>query len=170
MTFETFSLLDDEKQCSERDDLHLFEKYRTRLLRVDLGTSCVEDPFQRLIHKGLRALRYWSLSSKFKNADEETGPPKQDDSTSQKWSYQNTIFLAEVISRFLVALVAGIFMVLPLVMIFHQESRKTHLITISIFIAIFSLLVSVSMKVSNQATMGVAAAYAAILSVFVSNS
>jgi hypothetical protein len=113
---ETFSLMDDECQSNERTDLHPCEMYKTRLLRVDLGPRSLQDPFQRHIHKILHAVRYWSLSRKLirdeENVDKETD-------ASHKWSYQNTIFLAEFITRFLVALVAGVFMVVPLVMVLY---------------------------------------------------
>jgi hypothetical protein len=140
-------------------------------VRVDIGLSSRGDPLQRPIHKCLRALRYRSFVSKFQGDEEiaEEGSGQQHPSPAKR-SYQNTIFLAEIISRFLVALFAGIFMVTPLVMISYQERQGAHLITVAIWIIAFSLLVSVVMKVSNQATMGVVAAYAAILSVFVSNS
>jgi len=85
-------------------------------------------------------------------------------------SYQNNILVADVLSRFLVALVAGAFMVLPLVMVSYQDTQKTHLITISIWIVVFALLASTMLKTSGIATMGAIAAYAAILSVFVSNN
>jgi hypothetical protein len=45
MTIEAFSLLNDERQTSLRDELSLYEIYKTRLLRVDLGTRT--RPFQR---------------------------------------------------------------------------------------------------------------------------
>jgi hypothetical protein len=61
---ETFSLLDDEQQASLRDDLSLYEAHKTRLLRVDLGTRSRTDPFQRWLHKYLRAFRYWRLSQR----------------------------------------------------------------------------------------------------------
>ena len=170
MTMETFSLLDDESQCYKRNDLHLYEMYHTRLLRVDIGLSSRGDPLQRMIHKWLRALRYRSLLFKFRTDEEiAEGENKQHSSPAQH-SYQNTIFLAEILYRFLVALFGSIFMVVPLVMISYQERKVAHLISVAIWIIAFSFVVSIVMKLSNQATMGIVAAYAAILSVFVSNS
>ena len=113
MTMETFSLLDDESQCYQRNDLTLYEMYQTRLLRVDIGLSSRGDPLQRMIHKWLRALRYRSLSSKFRK-DAETAERNEQYSSPAKNSYQNTVFLAEIISRFLVALFGSVFMVVPL--------------------------------------------------------
>ncbi|KAH0533250.1 hypothetical protein TsFJ059_001839 [Trichoderma semiorbis] len=36
MSMDTFALLDDEKQCSLRKDITLYEMYKTRLLRITL--------------------------------------------------------------------------------------------------------------------------------------
>lgn len=52
MNMQTFSLL-DEKQSSLRDDLNLYEVYKTRLLRVDLGARSQTDLFQRWFHRYL---------------------------------------------------------------------------------------------------------------------
>ncbi|KAI1745389.1 hypothetical protein F4680DRAFT_402068, partial [Xylaria scruposa] len=57
MALEVFSLLDDKKQSSMRTDLTLPEIYKTRLLRVDLGSRSRADPFQNWIHKWLRGFR-----------------------------------------------------------------------------------------------------------------
>jgi hypothetical protein len=58
MTMETFSLLDDTRQADLREYPSLYEAHKTRLLRVDLGTRSRTDPFQRWLHKYLRAFRY----------------------------------------------------------------------------------------------------------------
>src|SRR3954463_11773853 len=70
MTMETFSLIDDERQSSLRDDLNLYEVYKTRLLRVDLGTRSRTDSFQRWLHRYLRVFRYWRLRRKSQNNEE----------------------------------------------------------------------------------------------------
>ena len=56
MRMETFSFVDDESQCYKRSDLHLYEMYQTRLLRVDVGLSSGGDPLQLMIHKWLLML------------------------------------------------------------------------------------------------------------------
>lgn len=73
MNMETFSLLDDEKQSSLRDDLNLYEIFNTRLLRVDLGTRSRTDPFQRWLHRYLRAFQYRRLSRKSQDNGEALG-------------------------------------------------------------------------------------------------
>ena len=61
-------------------------------------------------------------------------------------------------------------MVLPLVLVTYQTTKRKHLITISVWIIGFSLLISATLRSSNLATIGAVAAYAADLSVFVSNN
>ena len=166
MTMETFSLLDDEKQSSLRDDLSLYEIHKTRLLRVDLGTRARTDPFQRWLHKYLRAFRYWRLSSKVKNAGTERGPAANQHLGS---SYQNTILIADIIGRITTALLTAVFLIAPLAILSYQSSKNVQLIVISVCILVLSFLVSLSLKVSSFEMMAIAAAYAAVLSVFVSN-
>jgi hypothetical protein len=71
--------------------------------------------------------------------------------------------------RVLVAVAANVFIVVPLAILSSQSSKGTQLITISVWIVFFSFLVSIFFKASNQATVAVIAAYAAVLSVFISN-
>lgn len=166
MTMETFSLLDDEKQSSLREDLSLYEIHKTRLLRVDLGTRTRTDPFQRWLHKYLRAFRYCKLSTKSQNNSEGLGAFAD---KGRGWSYQNTILIAEIIGRVTTAALTAVFLIAPLVILSHESSKNVQLAVISVLILVLSLLVSLFLKVSSFEMMAVAAAYAAVLSVFVSN-
>jgi hypothetical protein len=166
MTMETFSLLDDEKQSSLRDDLSLYEIDKTRLLRVDLGTQARKDPFQRWLHKYLRAFRYWRLSRKSQNntkgLDSLVGERRQ-------WPYQNTILIAEIIGRVVTATLTAVFLVAPLAILSRELSKDIQLVVVAVWIFVLSFLVSLFFKVSNFEMMAVSAVYAAVLSVFVSN-
>ncbi|KAI1178314.1 hypothetical protein F4777DRAFT_538215 [Nemania sp. FL0916] len=166
MSMETVSLIDDEKQSSLRSDLTLHEIYKTRLLRVDLRTRSKTDPFQRQLHRHIRAFRYWKLSRKSHSNTEAQRSPQG----SHRWSYQDTVVIAEVIGRIFTALVAAFFLVLPLVLLSCYTTKSTQLITASIFILLFSFLIGVVLKISNLETMAVAAAYAAVIGTFVSNA
>lgn len=163
---ETFSLLDDEKQSSLRTDLSLYEIHKTRLLRVDLGTRARTDPFQRWLHQYLRAFRYWRLSRKGGADAEGLGPTPR---KGRSWSYQNTILIAEIMGRVATAAVAAVFLIAPLAILSYQSAKNIQLAVISVCILILSFLVSLFLKVSSFEMMAVAAAYAAVLSVFVSN-
>lgn len=162
---ETFLLLDDEQQASLRDDLSLHEVYKTRLLRVDLGTRSRTDPFQRWLHKHLRTLRYWRLSRKARNNEGHSSITGRE----QLWSYQNTILIAEVIGRVATAALTVCFIIAPLAIMSHQFSKNIQLIIILVCIIILFFLVSLFLKVSNFEMMAVSAGYAAVLSVFISN-
>lgn len=161
---ETMSLLDDEQQSCMRTDLTLHEKYETRLVRADLGTRSRTDPFQRWLHKHLRSFRYWRVSRKAQNNPEA----QMRFATVRSWSNQNTILIANVVGRLITAVVAGVFLVIPLTLL-SASIKGTQLGVVTVFILLFSFLVAALFKVTNYEMMVLSAAYAAVLSVFVSN-
>ncbi|CZR52869.1 uncharacterized protein PAC_02746 [Phialocephala subalpina] len=167
MAMETCSLIDDQPRFTRRTDLSLHEIYNTRLVRVDLAPRTLQDPLQRCLNKCLRWFRFRRLS---KNPDNERGvSPTYCDRTTHKWSYQNTVAVADIVWRILVALAANIFIVVPLAILSYQSSKGTQLITVSVWVVVFSFLTSIFFRASNQATVAVISAYAAVLSVFISN-
>ena len=165
MSMETFSLLDDEKHSSMRTDLDIIEVFKTRLLRVDLGRRSQTDPFQRWFHKHLRAFRYWRLSRRSKNDTEAASP----NVCGHRWSYQNTIFIAEVLGRVTTAAVTGVFLITPLAVLSHELAKGAQVAVVSVCIVSLLILTSLGLKVSSFEIMAISAAYAAVLSVFVSN-
>lgn len=169
MAMETFSLIDDEGQIRERSDLHPYELHRTRLVRVDLGTRATHDPLRRGIQKILQRFQRWRMSNR-SMTDEERSGTRRSSKEPKTVSYRNTALLAEILSSILVSLMAGVFMVLPLIMVSYQTTQRSHLITISAWISAFSLAVSATLRASSLTTVGAVAAYAAVLSVFVSNN
>ncbi|OAK95333.1 hypothetical protein IQ06DRAFT_258326 [Phaeosphaeriaceae sp. SRC1lsM3a] len=166
MAMETFSLLDDEKQASLRDDLDLHEIYKTRLLRVDLGTRSRTDPFQRWLHRYLRAFRYWSLSRKSQDNTEGQGLHARN---PHRGSYQNTILIADILGRVTTALLTAVFLIVPLAILSHYSSKNVQLIVVTVWVFVLSFLVSLLLKVSSFEMMAISAAYTAVLSVFISN-
>jgi hypothetical protein len=164
MAMETFSLLDDEKQSTLRTDLTLPEIYKTRLIRVDLGARRRTDPFQRWIHRQLRAFRYWKISRSRRNRQGLRWVGRD-----SHWSYQNTILIATVMGRAISATAIAAFLVVPLIILSDGVPRSAQLVIVSVCILIFSFLVAAMLRVSNFEMMAVSAAYAAVLSVFVSN-
>lgn len=164
MAMETFSLIDDEKQSSMRTDLTLPEIYNTRLLRVDLGPRSRTDPFQRLIHKYLRGFRYWKLSRSQRSAEGLESVKR-----GHRWSYQNTALIATIIGRLISAVMTATFLVVPLTVLSVNLRREAQLTIVSVCILVFSFLVAVMLRVSNFEMMALSAAYAAVLTVFVSS-
>jgi Ca2+/Na+ antiporter len=66
--------------------------------------------------------------------------------------------------------VTAVFLIAPLAILSHETSKNTQLVVVSVCILILSFLVSLFLKTTSFEMMAVAAAYAAVLSVFVSNA
>lgn len=158
---DTVSLLDDHKQASLRTELSLQEKYKTRLLRVDQGPRARQDPLQRYMHKLFRMLQYRRMATV--STDKEGGPVF-------KPSSQNTTLLADITGRIIVAIALVLFLIVPLAILARETSETVQLTVVSVFIVIFACVVTIMLRASNLEMMIVSAAYAAILSVFVSNN
>lgn len=162
---DTFALLDDEKQCSLRTDISLYEMYKTRLIRVDQTPRTRQDPLQRSIHQLLRRFRYLRISKSSNDNVEGIGST----GTNQSWSSQNATLISEIISRVIIGVITAIFLIAPLVALSYESRKSIQIVIISTCIVVFACLVSVLLRSSNLEMMVVTAAYAAIISVFVSN-
>ena len=170
---ETFALADNSWQASIRSDNHNpYEMYKMRLVRVDtVGRSRSGDLLRRSLRKYLRAFWFFIRTrAQHVNHKHSSYDSATELESNLKRSYQNTSRLADITTRFLIALIAGVALVVPLVILSHQSTSKAYLITISICILLFSLLVSLLTKATNEETMAASAAYAAVLSVFFSNN
>lgn len=168
MAMETFSLIDDEKQSSLRTELTLPEIYKTRLLRVDLGTRTRTDPIQDWIHRRLRDFRYRRLLSR-----SQVSPEGINSSTARagghSWSYQDAVSVSSIIGRFITTLISGAFIVVPL-LVLAPKSSATQSVIIGLCIAFFSFLIALALKVSNFEIIAISAAYAAVVSVLLQSS
>lgn len=163
---ETVSLLDDGKQSSLQTELSLFERYKTRLVRADVGTRSRADPFQRWLHKRLRAFRYWRIA----NAMKQEGPESSRPSPKYHWSHQNTVLIAGIAGRLVAAIIAAAFLVTPLATLSTRSIKGTQVTVVCVFVLLFAVVVTTLLKVSSYEMMAASAAYAAVLSVFVSNN
>lgn len=114
----------------------------------------------------LRSLRYWRLSKRFEAGQE--GPGTRD--AKHRWSYQDTDLIANFLSRLVVALSTAAFLLLPLAILSNHQERRIQLVIITIWVPVFSWFIAIMPRASNLEMMIVTAAYAAILSVFISNS
>lgn len=167
MAMERCSLLDDEKAASARTDLTLPEMYETRLLRPDLPSRSRADPVSHWIHRLLRDFRYWNLSRRCGASGVEAQAAL---GRADSFSHQNSAPLSNFLGRLLTTLVTGVFLVVPLAALGPQSTSTAQLVVVAVCILLFSFLVATMMKASNFEMMAVSAAYAAVLSVFVSNS
>ena len=68
------------------------------------------------------------------------------------------------------ALLAGAALVGPLILLTYQPTLEIRVVTISICIVVFCFIMTLLTKGQNSEVMAASAAYAAVLSVFVSNT
>ena len=173
MLMETYALADDNSQSNLRQDLNPYETYKTRLVRIDLAQrNGSRDVLRHSLRKFLRYIWYFLHQGKAVDdvSDQFSSGPLLEAKAKFKRTYQNTTHLAEVITRFIVALLSAAFLVVPLIVLSHQSDNASHLITVSVCILVFSLLVSLASKASNEQTMAASAGYAAVLVVFIANT
>jgi VIT1/CCC1 family predicted Fe2+/Mn2+ transporter len=153
--------------------------------------SSVRDPIQHWLRKAFRRIWFYTLTSKPNTSDNvsrtfstsSTIAPTESSLEGgcghgtpligrKSWrSHQNTARLADAVSRFLFGIFTGALLLAPMAVLLGQEDDRTaQLITVSISIVVFSLLVALASRASPQETMAASAAYAAVLVVFVSTS
>lgn len=70
------------------------------------------------------------------------------------------------LTRFLVAITGGIFLVVPMIIMTLHQSKTKSLITVSVCIIFFALIMALGVRVSNAETLVSTATYAAVLMVF----
>lgn len=168
---ETFSLSDSGWLGRFHDKQSEYEAYKTRLLRVDLlAGRGSKDLIQQGFRKWLRM--FWFFIRTRKRASTCVGSEQNSSEVEAKLraSYQDTSKIAEFCARFMFAAMAGASLIIPLIFLVTQTGKEAHIITVAVFIVIFSLLLSLLFKASTQEIMTASAAYAAVLVVFISNN
>lgn len=157
MQMKTFSMFDDPRHTTYHPDSNDWEACKTRLIRVDLQAGPARSPVENGLHRALRWFRF-----KRRPAGSRAGV----DSTSF-----NSITLSNIVLGVLVATGTIILFVAPMVLLSPQKSEASvkEIIIISVFIGVFSFVVSFCSGSSAINTMGATAAYAAVLVVFLSN-
>ncbi|KAH7304550.1 hypothetical protein B0I35DRAFT_363056 [Stachybotrys elegans] len=163
MAMETVSLLDDGVHSSLQEGLSLFEKYNARLVRVDLGPRSRTDPFQRWLHRRLRAFRYWRIANRLDDLESNTTP-------THYWSRQNTVLITNIAGRMIAATIASFFLVVPLVMLSARSIGAGQVAVVCVSVALFAIVLTAMLRVSSYEMMAASAAYAAVLTVFLSSS
>lgn len=77
---------------------------------------------------------------------------------------------ASFLRRFIVALTGGLSLVVPMLIMRINETTTKSLVTTSVAVVLFAIIVSLGFKASAAETLGITAAYAAVLVVFVGTS
>lgn len=166
MTMERCSLLDDENAAKARTDLTLPEMYETRLLRPDLPPRSRADPMSHWMHRLLRDFRYWRLCRRCGASGVEAQAVL---AGADNLSHQNSAPIANFLGRLITTLLTGLFLVVPLAILSPNSPSNMQLVVVVVCILAFSFLVATMMKATNFEMMAVSSAYAAVLTVFVSN-
>lgn len=71
------------------------------------------------------------------------------------------------LARFTIAMAGALFILVPMYVMAIDQSRTKNLVTTTVAVMLFALLCSVTLRTSNDQTLGSTAAYAAVLMVFV---
>lgn len=74
------------------------------------------------------------------------------------------------LARFVIAFAGGVFLVVPMIIMTLRPSETKSLVTVSVAVVIFSLILAFGIRVSNVETVVSTATYAAVLVVFVGTS
>ncbi|PFH61520.1 hypothetical protein XA68_17097 [Ophiocordyceps unilateralis] len=168
MSMDTFSLIEDEQQ-STLADRPLYEMYKTRLIRIDQRPRTRQDPLQRYIHRIMRFFRYIRVLKASHQNSVESASQNVHSRKRDGWSSQNTALIADATSRVIVALTTAVFLTIPLVVLSHEPRPSIQMIIIAVCVVAFACFVSFALRASNLEMMVVAAGYAAIIAVFISN-
>jgi VIT1/CCC1 family predicted Fe2+/Mn2+ transporter len=86
---------------------------------------------------------------------------------SYNFAMKRAMRIANSITRFLVAILGGAVLLVPIVLMSFLDSRNAHLIITSLFTIVFALGMSVVSTATNQEVLAATAAYTAVLVVFV---
>ena len=76
--------------------------------------------------------------------------------------------LADTVSRFLVAFFGGAFLLAPMYNLTYVRDQKLQLVSVVIWVLVFSGILAAFDRLSNQELLSATAAYAAVLIVFIS--
>jgi hypothetical protein len=72
--------------------------------------------------------------------------------------------------RFLIAVTGGVFLIVPMIVTTLYQSQVKGLVTVSVAVVLFAILLAFGVQVSNVETLVATATYAAVLVVFVGTS
>ena len=125
------------------------------------------NPKATLTHYEISWLRE-HLPSKFAYSAEERQTRKHELETSKK-PLQISSFV-DRLARFIVAFTGGAFLVVPMLIMVLNQSRNKSVITVTVAVLIFAVVLAFGLNATNVETMVSTATYAAVLIVFVGTS
>ncbi|AEO67906.1 uncharacterized protein THITE_2117075 [Thermothielavioides terrestris NRRL 8126] len=138
------------------DDFHSHYSYFSE----DVDAHAKIDPLRQAL---MRRLPTWFTFSQHEKAErkKEYSEGKRPKEVSAP---------VDRLARFLIAFTGGSFLIVPMVIMSLDPSQTKSLITVSLAVLLFILLLSFGIRVSNVETLVATATYAAVLVVFVGTS
>jgi hypothetical protein len=160
------------------------EENSSRRWLLDRGKGPTDDPIRRLV-KFLLPTK-WTLSAEeWARTQTISVPlratqlglfirwyklrPAEEEDPSQP-EMKGTSPAIEHLARFILALVSGATVIVPMIIIVYDSSKLKSVITTSVAVLLFALFISLSTRSSDQETLAATATYAAVLIVFVGTS
>ncbi|CAN8099915.1 unnamed protein product [Discula destructiva] len=154
MQMKTFSMFEDDRRTKYHLEMNDWEAYKTSLIRVDLPAGRPRSPFENWLHHFLRWIK-WNK--------------RQHDNRAESSQF-NSIAFSNIVLNILVATGTITLFVTPTILLSNRAGSPVEIFTISLFIGVFSFIVSFRSGSSAISTMGATAAYGAVLVVFLSNN
>lgn len=119
------------------------------------------EPFSDEVREFLRA--YLPVTLSWTDAEKEASPELFTERRRPSVLSPN----GDRFARFIVAMVGALFILVPMYIMALHQNRAKNLITTTVAVVLFALLCSVTLRTSNDQTLGATAGYAAVLTVFV---
>jgi hypothetical protein len=137
------------------------DPYNTQLCELpDEEVSGLNDPLRKLLKRYLPSRISYGAEERLAQTSEfiRGTPPRK------------TSAFVDALARFILAVIGGASLIVPMIIMTLHPSQAKSLITTSVAVIFFSFFMSVGIKSTNQDTLGATAAYAAVLVVFVGTS
>jgi hypothetical protein len=120
-------------------------------------TTSTIDPFRGFL---MRKLPVYFTYSKTEQSDR---PSEYEEEKKPK----DVSSFVDHLARFLIAITGGLFLIVPMLIMAIETSQKKSLITVSLSVFLFALVLSFGIRTSNVEALVSTATYAAVLVVFV---
>ncbi|KAK3321857.1 hypothetical protein B0H66DRAFT_601339 [Apodospora peruviana] len=147
------------------------EKWKRKLLLqryLHSPTDDFDEPFESHYSRGNRsptASHDGTLACVVTYSHKEKAERSKEDQEGQLPKDVSTP--VDRLARFLIALVGGCFLIVPMVIMALDPSQTKSLVTVALAVLLLILLLPFGIRVSNVETLGATATYAAVLVVFV---
>ncbi|KAI6371865.1 hypothetical protein MCOR25_003893 [Pyricularia grisea] len=113
----------------------------------------------------IRAFNFWRQTKMATDQNGSGSPSSERNSTTLSY---NSILVSRLLGRFFTIITSVLFLVVPLTVMGREGDKDKRITAASVFVVLFSLVVTAALQIPNFQVMTVCAAYAAVLSTFLS--